>query len=75
MGNKDEWRESQLATGGILMDLTNIKNGLGFDVGQQKDVYYKLFQIYTGDSELYLHICSLLEDIAKQFERGFEADE
>ena len=100
------------------MDLTNIKNGIGFvdrDLlfyrmshstppedeawyfkrlpdrdfselsisyayydaknGKEMSVCYKLFQIYTGNCELYLHICSLLEDIAKQFERGFEADE
>ena len=37
--------------------------------------YYKIFQIYTGNRDLYLHICELLEDIAKQFERGFDADE
>lgn len=100
------------------MDLTNIKNGIGFvdrDLlfyrmshstppegeawyfnqlpdrdfselyisyayydaknGKEMGVCYKLFQIYTGNRELYLHICSLLEDIARQFERGFKADE
>lgn len=37
--------------------------------------YYKIFQIYTGDRELYLYLCELLQDISTQFERGFEADE
>ncbi len=35
--------------------------------------YYKLFQIYTGNRDIYLHICELLGSIAKQFERGFKA--
>lgn len=37
--------------------------------------YYKVFQIRTGNRELYLHICGLLKDIATQLERGLEADE
>ena len=37
--------------------------------------YYKVFQIYTGDKGMYLHICDLLNDIAKQFEVVLETDE
>ena len=37
--------------------------------------YYKVFQIYTGDRNLYLYICELMKNIATQLEKGFKAVE